>query len=473
MDRRQLISGAGALALSSTFSAAGAWAQSPRIRRDVGLLDSNDPFFDAYALAVRRMHELAPSDPRHWSNQARIHLRHCPHGRATFCHWHRHYLARFEAICASVLGEPDFALPYWDWAANSGVIPAPFFDRPELSFATWDIGADGDVGTEGKRSLTKDKGLLADSLSGADFAPSKLYSILVYGEYENFRRALERPHNNAHVIIGRGGGHMSSMMSPLDPLFWLHHCNVDRLWAQWQAAGNTSPPLSENYGGQFVGADGAPVQDATSANALDIAAFGYTYDVLHEAGLILRGPWSGAVDGAGAGPSSLRVQIDRVGRASQGEAILGGTAREFAVSAPNLERNLLDRTRSRTFWLPNAALERPTLAERRPRVVASLKNVRLASHAPDVTARVFVNCPYLAPDTPASAPHYAGSCGFFGASHHGAPVEFDIDLTDTLLGLAGQGQIDFSEINLQVVATGADQATPVDVTVGEVEIVAI
>ncbi|MFD2884266.1 tyrosinase family protein [Pseudomonas lini] len=42
----------------------------------------------------------------------------------------------------------------------------------------------------------------------------------------------ERIHNNVHVWVG---GDMGLSSSPNDPVFFLHHCNVDRLWAAWQA----------------------------------------------------------------------------------------------------------------------------------------------------------------------------------------------------------------------------------------------
>jgi tyrosinase len=38
-------------------------------------------------------------------------------------------------------------------------------------------------------------------------------------------------HNRVHVWVG---GSMSPLSSPNDPVFFLHHCNVDRLWAEWQ-----------------------------------------------------------------------------------------------------------------------------------------------------------------------------------------------------------------------------------------------
>jgi tyrosinase len=54
------------------------------------------------------------------------------------------------------------------------------------------------------------------------------------------------PHNLVHNIIG---GVMSDMLSPTDPIFWLHHANVDRLWVAWVSAGNgrKMPSLSSTY----------------------------------------------------------------------------------------------------------------------------------------------------------------------------------------------------------------------------------
>ncbi|KAF3914599.1 Tyrosinase [Orbilia brochopaga] len=48
-------------------------------------------------------------------------------------------------------------------------------------------------------------------------------------------QSLEAIHNEIHGLTG-GGGHMSwNTVAAFDPIFWLHHCNVDRLFAIWQA----------------------------------------------------------------------------------------------------------------------------------------------------------------------------------------------------------------------------------------------
>jgi hypothetical protein len=46
-----------------------------------------------------------------------------------------------------------------------------------------------------------------------------------------FQYRLEGEHGGVHLAVG---GQMETERSPADPLFWLHHANVDRIWARWQ-----------------------------------------------------------------------------------------------------------------------------------------------------------------------------------------------------------------------------------------------
>jgi hypothetical protein len=88
------------------------------------------------------------------------------------------------------------------------------------------------------------------------------------------------PHGIVHVTIG---GDMSDMGSPNDPIFWLHHCNIDRLWAWWNALGrhNTTNRLWTTF--QFNGIFQTPQGQGVTAwnvgvsDMLDHQAWGYTY----------------------------------------------------------------------------------------------------------------------------------------------------------------------------------------------------
>ncbi|MGC2222539.1 MAG: tyrosinase family protein [Methylocella sp.] len=86
---------------------------------------------------------------------------------------------------------------------------------------------------------------------------------------------LERtPHNLVHNNIG---GWMPSALSPRDPIFFMHHCNIDRIWAVWNSLGNenstdslwTEMPFTNN----FINVDGSPhspkVSDLLKPEALE------------------------------------------------------------------------------------------------------------------------------------------------------------------------------------------------------------
>jgi tyrosinase len=165
-----------------------------------------------------------------------------------------------------VLGDPNFGLPYWDWAAD-GMQPAgqqrllpiwtangmggtggpvttgPFVFNPAdpQSFrVSIDISPTNALRAINPRGLRR-------SLGGATLpTTNQTTSVLGLTSYDaapwdgtssGFRNRLEgwRPtppglHNRVHVFVG---GDMGLSTSPNDPVFYLNHCNVDRLWEAW------------------------------------------------------------------------------------------------------------------------------------------------------------------------------------------------------------------------------------------------
>lgn len=484
ISRRVFIQGAlaaGAVALTSKSATARSTSSNLRIRRSALGLPATDNVFQQYALAVKKMHELPTTDRRNWRRMAETHADFCQHGTLEFLPWHRHYITQFEKICGDLIGDPQFALPYWDWTNQAGKIPDAFFDIQELNVTYWKDNGDydgigwGQVRTIGIRVTKKGEGVQDDRRGGV-FTKDNVDSILDESDFGDFTNRLERePHNTGHVVVGipasGKSGHIGDGLSPLDPLFWLHHCNVDRLWALWQIAGHATPSFSGDFNGQFVDTSGNPI-NVTPDQAKDFRAMGFSYDDFGDPVPFLTA--------AGAINSETNFLESFVVPAISNEETLLGTAMGGAAAkmkAPSLTsvpvenlRESLAQTRTKRsnnfprWTLTNGNWEKASLAEfARPqeapkRVQAVLKNVRSTgqqSHA----VNVFLNCPYLSPDTPHTDTHWVGTFSFFGNpakashDHHAANPDVIVDLTKAIreLGLSKS-----ESLKLQLVPVGSD-----------------
>ena len=482
LDRRIFVAGA-ATALAAPFVIVKAHADTPRLRRDVQSLDSSDAFFSKYADAVQKMHDLPTSDQRNWRNQALIHLNHCPHATQSFVHWHRHYILNFELICGNLIGDTNFALPYWNWSGKNGIIPDPFFDVNQLNVQFWndpsnaqsDNWSPNPVTTVGTRALSKGQGLQDDPDAGQMFTQDFIDAIKQNTQFPIFTGQLEgSPHNNGHVITGGGTGHMGDGMSPLDPIFWLHHCNIDRIWAEWQTAQNTTPGFNLNYDNQFVNGTGQPVL-ASSTSALDFAAMNYTYDTLsgpvvaqqlNQLGLSTARPESVSL------PPTAIAAPQVLGTDATAKVVRLATATSFTMAAKDLRPNLF---RERTF-LATRAPTVPRLASGTGKIFAKLSEVVPPERATPLICKVFVNCPYLQPTTKSSDPLCAGSFSFFGS--HGKAhehLEYYLDISGPLHVLFRNGTIDPEKVNIQLMAVTSQAASgaaqDVSFNVGKVELV--
>lgn len=471
-SRRRFIVGAAVAVATPYIVRRSAIAATPLVRRDVMSMPDNDPFFADYATAVKKMHEI--SGGRSWLAQAKIHADHCKHGELEFLHWHRHYLRFFEKICASLCGNPNFALPYWNWSKNSGRYPAPFFDLPELNVVHWnDPGqyngaAWGGINTAPRRGLDKTQGLLDDPNRGGAFTLNTINGIKGLPTIDLFQPALEgQPHNSGHVVAGaaKAGqktGHIGSGLSPLDPIFWLHHCMVDRVWAEWQKdPSHVTPDPKTNYAGNFVEADGSPAS-ANSTGTLNIADLGYTYDVL-------QGP--PLVASANTQLQEFNKLFPPAPRQTLGTATNDGTSRVNIPTAITVTASALPGKAAELHALAVGGVTLP-----RNRILAKLSDISWPETA-DVLVNVFVDCPYLSPETPYSDPHYAGSFSFFGSAKAmpGMPgmssAAFVIDITRPV---REQGlSTDKIKIQLMPVPAAAGGESSASFKIGKVEILSV
>jgi|GEM_PF-1154008 len=174
-----------------------------------------------------------------WDHYAYIHQDFCPHGNWYFLPWHRAYLLSFEDACRRFSQNNNFMLPYWPWD-QSPKIPAMFMNQ-HMDPAKKIVNALH----EPSRLATTDstlsseyvgKAAISQILGTNDFyafasGPSKRTRPLS-DEPRGGGGILEAmPHNETHMFVD---GVMGTFLSPTDPVFWLHHCNVDRMWALWE-----------------------------------------------------------------------------------------------------------------------------------------------------------------------------------------------------------------------------------------------
>lgn len=286
------------------------------------------------------------------------------HESDLFLPWHREFIHRFEKALQSV--NPNVTLPYWDWtdAKALAVLFQDDFLGPNGQGVNLSIPGLGDVqgGPVVSGPFSAANGWIlnpnlhikpsGESLGDTllrflEVPPTNSYpipkedveQILAINDYETFRLALEgfikldsssqQPtpgvfeHNYFHSFVGGATfdpavgrpdplGTMAALASSInDPIFWLIHSNVDRLWAQWQANGhagsNYYPAAGGHYGenlndrlwpwdgGESIPANWtpgdllsllpsfSPDDIVTPGDTLDFRKYGYTYDTLKRA----------------------------------------------------------------------------------------------------------------------------------------------------------------------------------------------
>jgi tyrosinase len=161
-----------------------------------------------------------------------------------FLSWHRWYLLQFERRLQEE--HPDVAIPYWDWIADPR-IPVRM-NRPQR-LRRWRISREWDA------SFLPDRSDLSRVTRRDKFGP--------------FQLRLEGEHGAVHIAVG---GQMATERSPADPLFWLHHANVDRIWTRWQERHPRQRPRNANEELKPKAMFGVKVSET-----LSLARLGYRY----------------------------------------------------------------------------------------------------------------------------------------------------------------------------------------------------
>ena len=197
-----------------------------------------------------------------------------------FLPWHRAYLLYFErAIRDQAPSYAKVGLPWWDWTsasshvtfipqafrtANAGGQPNPLF-RARIIAPT----ATPPINRFTRRFLSSPSLLPTQAV---------VNGLLGLSQFNDFSTQMEDLHDNIHGWTGGNNGTVGGDMASLgtaawDPVFWSHHCNIDRIWYLWQlrhGISNIPPSLLPMVLQPFS----LTVKDVLSINAL-----GYEYAV--------------------------------------------------------------------------------------------------------------------------------------------------------------------------------------------------
>ncbi|KAG2434558.1 hypothetical protein HYH02_012224 [Chlamydomonas schloesseri] len=207
--------------------------------------------------------------PSEYFRLARYHgwdRNYCAHGNETFPGWHRAYLLDFERTMQAAdraLGRDGrIGLPYWGWDNASGSsFPAPVNGQvfPAIVRQRFSVLPPQLIPAEMNSELTS-YGLASDERIIQRLQSMRVgaQTATALAQWEHPRAAsthagnansVETPHNSVHVVCGWP---MTSVTyAAFHPIFFMHHCNVDRVYEAYlqkdmrNAADGVNAPWNE------------------------------------------------------------------------------------------------------------------------------------------------------------------------------------------------------------------------------------
>ncbi|XP_062094883.1 polyphenol oxidase, chloroplastic-like [Humulus lupulus] len=230
-------------------------------------------YLDKFTKAVELMRALPDDDPRSFRQQANIHCAYCDgayeqvgfpnldiqvHNSWLFFPFHRWYLYFYERILGKLIGDPTFAMPFWNWDAQAGMQLPSIYANPSSSLydplrsklhqppTIMDLDYNGvDVPTPGDAQISSNLTIMYRQMVSNGRSP-RLFMGSPYragdptdpgaGSLENI------PHGPVHIWTGDqtqpNFENMGNFYSAgRDPIFYAHHSNVDRMWSVWKTLG--------------------------------------------------------------------------------------------------------------------------------------------------------------------------------------------------------------------------------------------
>ncbi|MGA3211428.1 MAG: tyrosinase family protein [Terriglobales bacterium] len=201
----------------------------------------------------------------------------CQHGTPNFLGWHRMYLYYFERVLRWAADDDTLRLPYWDYTNPAQVaLPAEFRDQAS---PLYDPRRDA-LMNDGTCTLNPDSTAVVTN------------QVLGGNDYTTFEEQIEGSgsvHSTVHCAVGPNCPlnvpDLSYIpMAANDPIFYLHHANIDRLWACWQKL-HPDAPLGDWQNGEFTFVDERGREQKSTVNEfLQPERPDYAYDNVSDCG---------------------------------------------------------------------------------------------------------------------------------------------------------------------------------------------
>jgi tyrosinase len=439
----------------------------------------------------------------------------CQHHTWYFLPWHRGYLRAFEKIIASSitkLGGPGdtWALPYWNY--NDMQNPNRLKLPPAFGSPTWPDGGDNPLFIRARYGLTgksgapividKDSVELETALIEREFAGATTGGSPGFGGGQTpFKHGAagqsdeglleQSPHDNVHGDIGgaqnndfRNALALGLMSNPstagLDPIFWLHHANIDRLWEVWLKRGGHTNPEDSPWRDGPTGArpfimpepDGSTRTRFFPREMLDTTSpkLDYTYEDTSD-------PFPG-VERVARRMESLGLELPMtVGAAMTRKPkveLMGAEANALSLAGPDTEARVrLDGPTSRKML---ESFQQDRLAAgvggEPDRVFLNLENITGSSDAASFKIYVGLNQGDNPDDHPANM---AGVVTLFGVSeasdasgsHAGNGLNKVVEITKAVDSLHLESATDLNELPIRFVLRRGQQS---DIQIGRISI---
>jgi tyrosinase len=465
--------------------------------------DWDNPLLRNYALAMRALDALPMTEPQSWKFLGAMHGfdrdlwtragvidahtvipasltddtfgDQCQHSTWYFLPWHRGYLFAFEAIVAAKVKEltgEDWVLPYWNYLDETNPdrrkvpeaftaatlwdgTPNPLITYPRANNALPPVPPHRDINLGAMKEN--------DFTVGANGTLGLGGGTTGFAHFGDMAGEIEsNPHNAVHGMVGGFMG--NPYLAGLDPLFWLHHCNIDRLWDAWMSTPGKNMTRESDWldgpgpiGRTFI------MPGATAGDA----PFHYTArDTLRDGTLHRR--YDDLRKGTGVSGGGVMVAHVNMGAPEQQRVeTLGANEDPVELGSAPAETHIALQAQATTVAVQMMGAS--TLGSATSRLYLALESIR--GNAPYATVDVYVNVPD--DGTPeAHVDHVAGSLHLFGldrasvpdGGHGGNGLGQTLDITDLADRLTKAGGFDPAHLKVTLVPVeGSSDDAPITV----------